>query len=145
MPSSAALSVARAFRSDAAVLFGLGLAESLLLSVTYKNLRALSLNVISAPLLWGGLLFLTGLGSLRRPLRFRGELAAMAAALGVVWTLFARPALRPEFVVVLVEGGVQHRIRIRVQPGENLLERPGHPGRGVQQPGSVGVLTDGQQ
>ena len=99
MPSSAALSVARAFRSDAAVLFGLGLAESLLLSVTYKNLRALSLNVISAPLLWGGLLFLTGLGSLRRPLRFRGELAAMAAALGVVWTLFARHALRPEFVM----------------------------------------------
>lgn len=96
--SSARLDLDQRARA-AAMLVGLGLAESLLLSAVYKNLRSLSLNVISAPLMWGGLLFLTGVGSLRLPLRLRGELTAMAAALGAVWAVFARQALRPEFVM----------------------------------------------
>ena len=50
-----------------------------------------------------------------------------------------------QFVVLLVKGGVQHRIRVGVQPGEHLLVRARDPGGRFLQPVPVGVLTDRDQ
>ncbi len=50
-----------------------------------------------------------------------------------------------ELVVLLVKGGVEHRVRIRVQTGHQLLVRTRHPSRGVQQTPTIRVLTDGDQ
>ena len=49
------------------------------------------------------------------------------------------------FVVLLVKGGVQHGIRIGVQPGEHLLVRPSDPRRGLLQPVPVGIFPDRNQ
>ena len=50
-----------------------------------------------------------------------------------------------EFVVLLVECGVEHRIRVGVEPGEYLPVRPRDPGGGVFQAVPVGILPDGDE
>ena len=50
-----------------------------------------------------------------------------------------------QLVMFFVECGVQHRIRVGVQPGEHLPVGPGDPRRGLLQPLAVGVLTHRQQ
>ena len=50
-----------------------------------------------------------------------------------------------QFVVLFVECGVQHGVRIGVEPGEHLLVGAGDPGGGVLQAVPVGILADRDQ
>jgi hypothetical protein len=50
-----------------------------------------------------------------------------------------------QFVVLLVERGVEHVVGIDVEAGEHLPVRPCHPRRGVDQALALRVLSNGDQ
>jgi hypothetical protein len=50
-----------------------------------------------------------------------------------------------QLLVMLVEGLLQHGVRIGIEAGENLLVGPGDSGRRVAEPVAVRVLADRDQ